>query len=495
MKVEDKKTEKPKEEIKKVEIKTETKVEEKKVEPTTSKIKCSNCSEEFDRIMHIDVNKTDATVNCPKCLAILKQDGTMIYPPQIIDFKVSCPSCRMGSWLLLSRNDKEANVRCSCKKEYKINFSEEKQKEMLDKIQFPYSGSTNCPQCEKWIYYEGISGITSRDMKCKKCGLVFSFDINKVKEHKKISKIEEIEIKKIEKSSEKGGKQTMEFTIEISKYHRYVDDFEKSVATLPGDYGESTEVAERLTTEQRNALPDNSFAVVIRVKDKKTGKMRKVRMFSINDKAHVKNALARLGQSALQATLKRLGVSIDKVRAKILRRAKQLEITALLEQHKKASVKKTTNKTKVETKPTKAKEVEESPKVEVKPKTEETPKTEEKVEAKLERYKTGVKKIARKYRDLRKSMNDKIDFYKKNAVEINKRRDELEDFAKDLTDEQILNDDKFEKAKLEKENSELKINIEKSSETVAIKGRDNDYYTKKKKEIDAVAFKKIKKDK
>ena len=218
-------------------------------------------------------------------------------------------------------------------------------------------------------------------------------------------------------------------------------------------------------------------------------------MFSINDKAHVKNALARLGQSALQATLKRLGVSIDKVRAKILRRAKQLEITALLEQHKKASVKKTTNKTKVETKPTKAKEVEESPKVEVKPKTEETPKTEEKVEAKLERYKTGVKKIARKYRDLRKSMNDKIDFYKKNAVEINKRRDELEDFAKDLTDEQILNDDKFEKAKLEKENSELKINIEKSSETVAIKGRDNDYYTKKKKEIDAVAFKKIKKDK
>jgi len=591
VKVEDKKVEvkpkvEPKTEVKKEnkkeEVKPEPKVEEKKVEPTTSKIKCSNCSEEFDRIMHPDV-KVEATINCPKCKAILKQDGTMVYPPQIIDFKVSCPSCGMNRWLLLERNDKEAKVRCSCKKEYKITFAEEKPKEMVDKMQFPYSGSINCPQCKKWIYYEGISGVTSRDIKCSKCKLEFSFDITKVKEHKKISRIEIIEIKKIEKSSEKGGKKTMEFMIETSKYHRYIDDYEKSVATLPGDYGESKEVAQRLTTEQRKALPDRLFAVVVRVKDKRSGKMRKIRMFPINDEAHVRNALARLGQPAPQATLKRLGVSIEKVRAKILRRARQLGMTALLERYKKASNKKevasfncscidcghkiTSDKHcinlkcpkcggqmrrverpgngKPEDKKAKAQKevkkveeqpkVEESTKVEVKPKTEKAPKTEEKsisemakeaveeatkekadaskpdtvakeevveskeklLKAEITKLTSQVTSLGKEIKKIKGEMTKKIDFYKENAVEINKRRDELGDFGKDLTDMDILDKDKFEKAQLEKENVELKTDMVKSSENVAVKGKDGDYYSKVKKEIDNVAFPKneTKKDK
>jgi hypothetical protein len=570
--------EKPKveKETKKEEIKVEPKPKEKE-EPKVenNKIKCSNCGHEWERGSQKEYAM--GSEQCLNCKAILKQDGTMIYPPQIIDFKVSCPSCRMGSWLLMEKSDKKAKVRCSCKKEYNLTFAEKKDTEMLDKINFPYSGSVSCSQCGKRNYYEGISGITSRNIKCKECGLEFPININKAKEYKKISKIEEIEVKKIEKTSEKGGNDKVELKSDKSKIEtpkekvkvekpkeeikaeekkeevkvdkpkeKEEPKVEKSkveetpkikeapkteekvetakVDTNPGlnmladfvvvdgtyypkkvaeemnkakeakpepivkeekqgndlvyemrDKIEPTkeelkkaefeyiieeteeeikvearelETSARLTTEQRNALPDNMFAVVVRVKNKRTGKMRKIRMFPINDKAHVRNALARLGQPAPKATLKRLGVSIEKVKAKILRRARQLKMTQL-----------------------------------------------------IKRYKAGINKLTSHVISLKKEvanvkdeMSQKIEFYKKNAVEINKRREELGDFGNDLTDEHILNNDKFEKARLEKENVDLKTSVETSSDVVGLKKKDDSYYAKKQKEINAVAFPNKEKD-
>jgi len=171
--------------------------------------------------------------------------------------------------------------------------------------------------------------------------------------------------------------------------------------------------------------------------------MRKIRMFPINDKAHVRNALARLGQPAPQATLKRLGVSIEAVRAKILKRARQLKMTQL-----------------------------------------------------LERYKSAIKKLGEKYLELKKSSIEKVEFYKENAKKILERREELgEEYAKDLSDIDIVNDDKFNLVKIEKENLLLKAQLETSSEediVVGIKPQDNDddYYSKHRKEITKKAFKK-----
>ncbi len=78
-----------------------TVVEEKKETPTniTTKVTCLNCKEQFEYNGLGDVK-------CPKCFAILDRAGNMIYPPQLKDFRVLCPSCRVNRWLILSRCEK-----------------------------------------------------------------------------------------------------------------------------------------------------------------------------------------------------------------------------------------------------------------------------------------------------------------------------------------------------------------------------------------------------
>lgn len=561
------------------------KLEEEKKANEQIKVKCSNCNEEFTP----DEQKTH--LKCPKCFAIVDKEGTLIYPPQIKDFKIMCPSCHTNKWLILSRKEDEATLKCGqCSKEYKVKFDKIKSSENLDKLQFVYTGQVSCYQCGKVIYYSGTSAIKKRTLECPRCKLTFTYDIGRER-YKKVSEIVEIEKEDTEKSSEKGGKETMEFTLEITKYHRSVDDYDKMVATLPNDYGESQEVAKRLTTEQRNALPDNRFAVVVRVKDKRTGKMRKVRKYPINDKSHVRNALARLGQPKAKETLRKLGVSIETVKRRILKRARQLKMTELLERYKtssKKNMKKEIKKKEVKVeKSEKVVKKEEQPKAKeilekkVESKAKEAPKAEEKQgnelvyemkdekiekakidndpglnmlstlvsvdghlvtkveakkleEAKKEKNKysksktlrkavnkirtakkdldskkervelltAGIKKATSQVISLKKEIKKikeeeatKIDFYKANAKKVIKRREELGTFADKLTDEELLVNDKFERAKLEKENNLLKSSLNKGKEIVGIKPKDEGYYKETQKEIDNIAFGRDKKDK
>ena len=95
-------------------------------------------------------------------------------------------------------------------------------------------------------------------------------------------------------------------------------------ASLDDSYEEGFEVAKKLTSEDRNALSDKDFAVVIH-KDGKT-----VRKYPIKDQAHVRNALSRLGQDAPKAGLKALGITPESVRAKVLRKAKDLGMHEML---------------------------------------------------------------------------------------------------------------------------------------------------------------------
>lgn len=93
---------------------------------------------------------------------------------------------------------------------------------------------------------------------------------------------------------------------------------------IDADYeGGEIEEAKKLTTEQRNALPDGDFALI----QEKDGK--KVRRFPINDEAHVRNALARLPQAKdISEEERKLTLR------KILKRAKELKMTDLLEKYK-----------------------------------------------------------------------------------------------------------------------------------------------------------------
>ena len=132
----------------------------------------------------------------------------------------------------------------------------------------------------------------------------------------------------------------------------------EEILDLDYENGEIEE-AKKLTTEQRNALPDSDFALI----QEKDGK--KIRRFPINDEAHVRNALARLPQ-AKDITEEEKKECLKK----ILKKAKELKMTDLLEKYK-AEVANLepaqVTEPAIEQKPVEPAQVEEAPKVIVEP--------------------------------------------------------------------------------------------------------------------------------
>jgi len=119
------------------------------------------------------------------------------------------------------------------------------------------------------------------------------------------------------------------------------------------------------------------------------------------------------------------------------------------------------------------------------------------------RTKTANKLVALKNskKELELAFDEKVDFYKNNAKQINERRDTLgETYSTELSDEELLNDDKFEIASLRKERDELKLaslnedgdGIEEVTLETATK--DAEFYAKKRAEIDAEAKKYLTKE-
>lgn len=78
-----------------------------------------------------------------------------------------------------------------------------------------------------------------------------------------------------------------------------------------------------LKSKDRKELSDADYAVVITVKNKKTGKTRKIRKYPINDEGHVKSALGRIADEENRKALKKLGVSPVSVERKIKKRARR----------------------------------------------------------------------------------------------------------------------------------------------------------------------------
>ena len=117
--------------------------------------------------------------------------------------------------------------------------------------------------------------------------------------------------KKCENCTCKGGEKMEEVTVE--KVVLLVSDYEE---------GDQIEEAKKLTPEQRNALPDEDFALI----QKKDGK--KVRRFPIHDEAHVRNALARLSQAKDISEEEK-----NSALAKMLKKAKEFKMDELLKNY------------------------------------------------------------------------------------------------------------------------------------------------------------------
>jgi len=500
------------------------------------KLKCSNCNEEFETV------EGQTNIKCPKCFAILDGKGNMKYPPQIKDFKILCPSCKVNNWLILSRTEKEGKIRClNCSKEYNINFKKQSNTNPLYKARFVYSGTANCPQCNYRIPIEGISDMNVRTLKCPKCGLNFEYD-NYKESNKKISKIEENIDKDPVKSSDKGEPKmkkdkhdfekstekqnlkiisvrlkesqsnTKKSSVEIEYSGKLIEvlegkDIEKSgkfnCECIKCNFSKSSDShckdlkcpkcgaqmrrkerpgtgqpgkSKTLTTKQRKAIPDSLFAEVKKIKNKKTGNIRKLRMFPMDNKLRVRKALARLSQKKVQKTLTRLGVKTDNVKKKLIRRAKELKMSTILTRYQKA-VKKFKGKIKKLRKETKViKEKSSKTEVLLRGRVKKVIKLHNDIKTKLEKELEKAKKKADK----------KIKFYKSNAKKILERQKVI---GKNyLTDEEILNDDKFERARLSIEKAKENKTKDTASEIVGSKKRTPEYYDKKRREIDDIAF-------
>lgn len=436
------------------------------VVPTSLKLKCSNCTEEFETAEAVNIK-------CPKCQALLNKEGVMQYPPQIKDFKIMCPGCKVNNWLILSKTEESAKLRCtSCTKEYNIAFKKTEIKGLANKVSFVYTGSTSCVQCHTRIPVESISHNGKRETKCPKCGLNFSFDTKHSDNVKRISKIEEIIKDKINKSSDKGGK--------------------------PMDKKETV----NKSSEQKEAKP---------VEPKKA-EDKKVEPKKADDKKPEVKAEIKPEVPKVKETPKVVDKPVE---------PKKVEVKKVDAPKPEVKVEKIVEPKAKETKPamTTTDNVAEEVKVDAQTKTldklEDDVEKAKKVKSLVDRYQTVLKKAIAKLRTMRTELNTakasitekdalmkaelnkankqietKVEFYKANAKKVIERRAIV---GEGLTDEEIINDDKFERASLELENAKFKTENKVADEIVGSKRKDDGYYSKMKDKINEVAFGKKKK--
>lgn len=209
-----------------------------------------------------------------------------------------------------------------------------------------------------------------------------------------------------------------------------------------------------LTTEERNKLSDSDFALVIK-KDKK-----KVRMFPVHDADHVRNALSRIAQEKVQKGLEKMEVEVETVKNNIIKKAKKLGLTDIVDQYK------STKEEVVMEEKIKELEAEVAKlKVEIEAAKVESAKKDEQIKT-LEEAKKQISEAAQA--ELKKATDEvtaKVEEAKKQAVILTERKAELGEFAKDMKEEDILNDDKYEIAKLKKENASISKALEEAKKS------------------------------
>lgn len=225
------------------------------------------------------------------------------------------------------------------------------------------------------------------------------------------------------------------------------------------DEEDDIDTSAKLQLEKRKTIADDLFAVVVTVKDKKTGAKLKIRKYPMDTEDRVRSALRYLGMPRSQKALKKLGVSVDSVKKKILKRARKLNMKDLLERYEGSDE---AIRVKMFTE---IAEENATLKAQVEAKDAELVASKEDVVAKDAAIATKDTEIA----DVTKAKEDALSEIatRDKAVEdatIKARKEELGDSAKDMEDEDILDDSKYKIAKLEKENAALKDKVGDSDE-------------------------------
>jgi len=401
------------------------------------KVTCQNCNKEFDNAGFI---ATQSEKQCPHCKAIVGEHGEVKYPPQVIDFNVSCPSCRSSQWRIIENQDSSAHVQCQgCKKEYNIGFEYQEPSTLLAQMAFVYLGSASCPQCGLSIPFSTVSNIKTKPMTCSHCGLKFHADIAKANSKKKINRIEEIAA--LHTASAEGGNKEM-------AQEEVVSDV-KNMEVPPAEVVAETPIVPVVEVPVTVVVPEVVAPIEV--------------------VAEVPVVAEVVAQEEVPV--------VPVVEPVLEKAAKQVKSPEEIEQMELDLCK---------------------------------------IVAKNKKYKDFFKAACNKIRTLKKSasmnkasveeievvkteneqLKTKVEFLETSAVKVVERKNMLGDAGKDLSDKDILDDDKFELARAHKENADLKASMNTASAQVAVKvvsARTDSELASTAKSIDDLAFPKTKK--
>ena len=481
------------------------------------KIKCANCGKEITKpLAPID------EIKCTECFAIINMSGDVLYPPQIIDFNVSCLGCGSRNWRVIKKDDVAAEVKClNCAKRYDIEFKKDTVDHAASMLNFVHLGQIACKQCGATIEYSGTSKLQIFDLKCPKCGLQFKHDIMQ-SSTKKIKTITETKIK---------ADLAQSAATQDAKGEHKMAEIEKEVKPVEATPKAEVEVAEAKTEEVTEQPIEAKQEVPVveetpaEVTVKTEVKPEEATVEPVVEAEATPEApeVAKVEETPADVTPEVTEEPVQEVAAEVKPEVpveEPVEVSAEPEKPAEAEVKAEPEQPvvaepKVEEVPDEAREGQGKGKARqgdggtdacvcpkcgtIKKHVKGEPCTanacpkcggamvgKKLSEAQRDKFKLKAKAFAKKIKALKKetaSLEDRVEFYKANAEEISKRRTELGDTAVDLSDIDILDADKFSTAKVEKANKEIA-----AATVVGEKTRGSDYYQKLKSEIDEKAF-------
>ncbi len=413
------------------------------------KVKCEYCDIEFDYASLTEY--ISGSVKCPNCSSIINREGKLQYVFSCENFREEAKFTAFDLQTMIRLMDE---VEClTCKKKYGL---------MMKEIDFENSTSkVKCTYCngEMQIEFTPSAKVT------KKGKVIKQVSLSSIDNAGKNKCFHENEISDVLENSDLD------------------DDILEEAFMNEVEYNFSEiDTSKKITYAERKLLQDEDFAAIKTLENKKTKKPRKIRMFPIHDFAHVKNSMIKLSKSS--TVLNKLGISLESAKQKINKRERDLKMKNLLEKYKKGSVDEVLQEiAKVhitrelvldELTMIKAKLDNKDSVTEDEIKTCITELAKEKTMTDiLKKYSkaTVAELIAHLETEITSAKSTMIDLQTKvNTFESEKaaadkakrdsliasRKTELAEFAKDMKDEDLLDEIKYENAKLKKENSDLK---------------------------------------
>ena len=474
-------------------------------------VTCAHCQESFETVALTDIK-------CPKCFSILKQDGSVLYPPQLQDFKIRCLNCEANDWLILNNEDDRADLRCkACSKEYTVNFKKPETSDMLNRIEFVYVSTIACPQCGTRNTISGTSKMTKHEVNCGKCGLKFNVDTKELDKTRQIDTIAEKSSE--ERRNEEDMAKEEEKTVEEVVKDEQVEEVKKTE-----EVNAETPKAEEKPAEDV-VVEDNTEEVKEEVKEDKAEEVVVKSSEDKEESTEASKVTPELEESSEDEKVSEESETTEQPAEPVIDSAEPVEEVKSEESQAEESDEVVTEESQTdESTEIPEEEVEadvEKESIESEEVTEETPvedKEETVVETASDRetrlrklLDRAVEKIVKLQKDkklaiesatvqategkdveiakIKEDAEAKIEFAVKNARLIVARRHKLGKYANSIEDKDIVKDEVYEKVLLEKRNAELRARQENGSEIVtAMSERTDEFYSKYKQEIDRKAF-------